>query len=198
MGLDINYVNGQTPIDEDEKQGLLIPTITTRAELDEFEQLNIEAAIQWTMFRSFSSSEILTEEFVCRLHKRMFGDVWKWAGEFRRSNKNIGVDKFQIGIELRNLLNDCRYWIEHETYTEDEIAVRFSHRIVLIHCFPNGNGRHSRLIADVLVEKALAQPVFTWGLISLSQPGAARSAYLSALRKADSGEVAPLVAFARS
>jgi len=198
VGLDINYVNGQTPIDEDEKQGLLIPTITTRTELDEFEQLNIEAAIQWTMFRSFSSSEILTEEFVCRLHKRMFGDVWKWAGEFRRSNKNIGVDKFQIGIELRNLLNDCRYWIEHETYTEDEIAVRFSHRIVLIHCFPNGNGRHSRLIADVLVEKALAQPVFTWGLISLSQPGAARSAYLSALRKADSGEVAPLVAFARS
>lgn len=198
MGLDLEYINGQTPIDEDEKQGLLIPTITMRSELDEFEQQNIENAVQWTMSRSFSASEILDEDFVCMLHRRMFSDVWKWAGEFRRSNKNIGVDKFQIGIELRNLLDDCRYWIEHSTYPPDEIAVRFSQRLVLIHCFPNGNGRHSRLIADVFVEKVLERPVFTWGSVTLTHRGAARSAYLDALRSADKGDVAPLIAFARS
>jgi Fic-DOC domain mobile mystery protein B len=198
VGLDLEYIGGQTPIDDDEKMGLLIPTISVRSELDEFEQQNIENAVQWTMSRSFTASEILTEDFVRRLHGQMFSDVWSWAGEYRRSNKNIGVDKFQIGIELRNLLDDCNYWIDHQTYSADEIAVRFSHRLVSIHCFPNGNGRHSRLIADVLVEKALAQPVFTWGSVTLSHKGTARSAYLDALRSADKGDVAPLLAFARS
>ncbi|MBI5648214.1 MAG: mobile mystery protein B [Ignavibacteriae bacterium] len=197
MGLNLEYIAGQTPIDEDEKYGLLIPTLTLRSELDEFEQQNIENAIQWTMSRSFTVSEILTEDFVRRLHLRMFSDVWKWAGDFRRTNKNIGVDKFQIGIELRNLLDDCRFWIEHETYPADEIAVRFSHRLVLIHCFPNGNGRHSRLIADVLIEKALERPIFTWGSVTLTQQGVARKEYLQALRSADKGDVAPLIAFAR-
>ena len=198
MELGLEYISGQTAIDEDEKQGLRIPTITTRTELDEFEHQNIENAIQWTMSRSFTASDILTEAFVRRLHRRMYADVWEWAGNFRRTNKNIGVDKFQIRIELRNLLDDCRYWIEHKTYAPDEIAVRFSHRLVWIHCFPNGNGRHSRLIADVLVEKALVRPVFTWGSVTLSQPGAARSEYLGALRSADTGDLAPLIAFARS
>lgn len=198
MGLDLEYIGGQTPIDDDEKMGLLIPTISVRSELDEFEQQNIENAVQWTMSRSFTASEILTEDFVRRLHGQMFSDVWSWAGEYRRSNKNIGVDKFQIGIELRNLLDDCNYWIDHQTYSADEIAVRFSHRLVSIHCFPNGNGRHSRLIADVLVEKALRQPIFTWGRVTLSHKGTARSAYLDALRSADKGDVAPLLAFARS
>lgn len=198
MGLDVDYIAGQTPIDDDEKEGLLIPTITMRSELDEFEQQNIENAVQWTLSRSFDALEILTEDFVRRLHRRMFSDVWRWAGEFRRTNKNIGVDKFQIGIELRNLLDDCSFWIGHETYPSDEIAVRFSHRLVLIHCFPNGNGRHSRLIADVLIDKALARPVFTWGNVTLSQKGAARALYLDALRCADSGDVAPLLSFARS
>jgi Fic-DOC domain mobile mystery protein B len=197
VGLDLEYIGGQTPIDDDEKQGILIPTITVRSELDEFEQQNIENAVQWTLSRSFTVSEILSEDFVCMLHRRMFSDVWTWAGEFRRSNKNIGVDKFQIGIELRNLLDDCKYWIEHSTYAPDEIAVRFSHRLVLIHCFPNGNGRHSRLIADVLVEKVLGQPFFTWGSVTLTHKGTARSAYLDALRSADKGNIEPLIAFAR-
>lgn len=198
MGLELDYIGGQTPVDDDEKQGLLIPSITVKSELDEFEQQSIENAVQWTLSRSFTAAEMLTEEFVRHLHRRMFSEVWDWAGEFRRTNKNIGVDKFLIGMELRKLLDDSRYWIEHGTFPPDEIAVRFSHRLVFIHCFPNGNGRHSRLIADVLVEKALARPVFTWGSATLSIKGAARSAYLDALRQADSGNIAPLVAFARS
>jgi len=114
MGLDLDYTDGQTPLDEDEKDGLLIPTITTRGELDEFEQLGVEKANEWLLGKSLSINKILTGDFVKDLHKRMFADIWQWAGEFRKSDKNIGVDKFVIGIELKNLLDDCNYWIENK------------------------------------------------------------------------------------
>jgi fido (protein-threonine AMPylation protein) len=107
MGLDIDYIDGQTPLDEEEKEALLISTIATRGELDEFEQQNIEQAIQWVMGRSFKVENVFTEEFIRTVHKRMYADVWKWAGEFRKTNKNIGTDKWQIPTELRNLLNDA-------------------------------------------------------------------------------------------
>lgn len=197
MGLDLDYTEGQTPLDEDEKEGLLIATVTTRGELDEFEQLGVERAIEWTMRRKIALQQILTEDFVKELHKRMFEDVWKWAGEFRTSNKNRGVDKNQIRIELKNLLDDCRYWIDHRVFSEDEIAVRFSHRIVTIHPFANGNGRHSRLIADVLVSHGLGQPNFSWGSIDLTAPGAATLAYLKALHEADEDDYRSLIEFAR-
>ncbi len=163
MGLDLDYIDGQTPLDEDEKEGLLIPTIATRGELDEFEQQNIEQAVQWTLTRNFRQQAIFTEAFVRDLHKRMYGKVWAWAGEFRKTNKNIGVDKWQIPVELKTLLDDVNYWAEHNTYLPEEIAVRFKHRIVSIHCFPNGNGRHSRLMADIIIEKIYKQPLFSWG-----------------------------------
>src|ERR1700750_2035637 len=108
MGLDLEYGEGQTPLDDDEKEGLLIPTIATRGELDEFEQQNIEQAILWTLKRTFKPQAILKEEFIKNVHKRMYGDVWAWAGEFRKTNKNIGVDKWQIPTDLRNLLDDAK------------------------------------------------------------------------------------------
>lgn len=197
MGLDLDYSNGQTPIDEDEKEGIRINTITTLGELDEFEQLNVEKAVEWSVRRKPTYDKILTEKFVLELHKRMFEDVWKWAGTFRNSNKNIGVDKFQIGIELRNVIDDCRYWIEHKTFSEDEIAVRFSHRIVKIHPFPNGNGRHSRLISDILISHGLGKEHFSWGNRNLTRQGEAREKYLLALRKADEGDFSSLIKFAR-
>lgn len=128
----------------------------------------------------------------------MLGGVWEWAGTFRKSNKNIGVDKYQIPTELRTLLDDCKFWIENKTYGEDEIAVRFKHRIVSIHCFVNGNGRHSRLMADIVIEQVFGREVFTWGSTSLIQSGEFRSTYLQALRAADNGNYAPLLKFARS
>jgi Fic-DOC domain mobile mystery protein B len=201
MGLiDLQYDEGQTPLDEEEKEGLLIPSITTRGELDEVEQRNIEEAVRWTIERrkKFTVDEILSEKFVRELHQRMLGEVWEWAGDFRKSNKNIGVDKYQIGIELRTLLEDGKFWIAHETFAPDEIAIRFKHRIVSIHCFANGNGRHSRLIADVIVDKIFAQEVFTWGARSLIQQGAFRSRYIAALREADNGNYEPLIFFSRS
>lgn len=200
MGLDIQYDEGQTPLDEDEKEGLKISNITTRGELDELEQRNIEDAVRWTLSRRkrFTMAEVLTEEFVRLVHTKMLGDVWDWAGSFRNSNKNIGVDKYQISIELRQLLDDCKYWIEHGTFSLDEIAVRFKHRIVFIHCFANGNGRHSRLMADILIERVLGGNVFTWGAENLVNTGEYRATYLHALREADNGNFELLIQFARS
>ena len=197
MGLDLEYKNGQTPLDEDEKEALLIPTVTTRGELDEFEQLGVEKANEWLLERKLSVNKILTVEFVKDLHKRMFGDIWKWAGEFRKTNKNIGIDKFMIREELKNLLDDCIYWIENKVSSEDEIAVRLSHRMVLIHPFANGNGRHSRLIADVLVSKGFSKPYFTWGSVSLTKQSEARTKYLSALKDADKNDYKLLIKFSR-
>ncbi|MEA3317997.1 MAG: mobile mystery protein B [Bacteroidota bacterium] len=198
MGLDLEYINGQTPLDEDEKDDILIPTIATRGELDEFEQQNIEEAIQWVLSKSFSAKTILSEQFVKNLHKRMFGNVWAWAGNFRKTNKNIGIDKWQIPTALKTLLDDTLYWIENSTFLPDVIAVRFKHRLVSIHCFSNGNGRHSRLMADIIIDKILKRSVFTWGAEDLVQQSNARTEYLNAIREADKDNIEPLISFARS
>jgi Fic-DOC domain mobile mystery protein B len=200
MGLEIEYIDGQTPLDEEEKEGLLLPFITTRGELDEAKQRNVEEAMLWLTQRRkrFTVAEILTEQFICELHRKMFSGVWRWAGTFRTSEKNIGVLPYLIGVRLRALLEDCLYWVNNETYSPDEIAVRFKDRIVAIHCFANGNGRHSRLIADVIVDKMFAQEVFSWGGNRLIKAGELRAAYLLALRKADQHDYPELLEFARS
>ena len=198
MGLNLEYIYGQTPLDEDEKEGLKIKTIFTRGDLNEFEQLNIEKAIEWIIPRNFSVEYILSEGYIKELHKKMFADVWDWAGVFRKTNKNLGVDKHNIAIELRQLLDDCLYWIQNDIYSEDEIAIRFKHRIVKIHPFPNGNGRHSRLMADIISEKIFRKTVFSWGIEEISRPGETRKAYINALQAADLGDYLPLISFARS
>jgi Fic-DOC domain mobile mystery protein B len=198
MGLELTYIEGQTPIDENEKHGLRIPSITTREELDEFEQLNIEKAVEWTIKRKFNQEIILSEQFIKELHLRMYDDVWKWAGKCRTANKNIGVDWQLISVSLKQLLDDSKFWIENNTYPEDEIAVRFSHRIVSIHCFPNGNGRHSRLLADVIISHIFNMPVFSWGSSNQVRQGDARKQYIEAIHAADQGIILPLLIFARS
>ncbi len=198
MGLTPEYIEGQTPLDDDEQEGLLITTITTRGELDEFEQLNIEEAIIWSLRRSFKLEDVFTESLIKTLHIKMYGNVWQWAGEFRKSNKNIGVDKFEISVELNKLLNDTIYWIENKVFEPDEIAIRFKHRLVSIHCFPNGNGRHSRLIADIIIEKIFKLKVFSWGANNLTHASEARKKYIHALRAADRGNYKTLLQFARS
>jgi len=197
MGLDLDAAEGQTPLDDDERDGLRIVSITTRGELDEFEQLGVEQAVACSMKRRFTIDPILTEEFVKEVHRRMFSEIWTWAGEFRSTNKNLGVDAYEIRQELKKLLDDCLYWVNQNTFPPDEIAVRFGHRMVCIHPFANGNGRHSRLITDILVHHGLGRPYFTWGSVRLTSPGSARSAYLQALREADRNNVAPLLLFAR-
>lgn len=199
MGLIIQYANGQTPLDEEERDGLRIKSISTQSELDEFEQQNIESALLWIKDKKWTADKILSEEFVCRLHQKMYGEVWKWAGKFRKSEKNIGIKSYLISVELKVLLDDTLFWIHSRTYTQKEISIRFKHRLVSIHCFPNGNGRHSRLMADILNEKIFEIPYFSWGAKqNLSKDGAIRKAYIDAVKQADIGDFNPLIKFADS
>jgi Fic-DOC domain mobile mystery protein B len=183
-----------TPLTEEEREDLILSYITLRSELNEAEQANILEAEEWAFSRK---RDVLDERFLKNLHKRMFGRVWKWAGTFRQSEKNIGVDAYQIPVELRKLLEDCRYWIEHGTYESDEIAARFHHRLVLVHPFPNGNGRHARTAADLLLVN-LGRPRFTWGRANLVDAGETRDSYIAALQAADNHDNAPLLTFVRS
>lgn len=187
-----------TPLEPQEREGLLQTWITHRRDLNEAEEENIVEGAAWARGRRRLPLErMLSEDFMRTLHKRMFGDVWQWAGTFRTTERNIGVQAYRIGTELARLLSDIRYWIEHKTFPPDEIAIRFHHRLVAIHPFPNGNGRQARLAADLLIERLGGDP-FTWGSGSLANVGELRRRYIAELRAADNHEVAPLLEFARS
>lgn len=164
--------------------------------MDRWEQENIAEAEAWAFRRA--QPDIFTDGFAKRLHKRMFGNVWRWAGLYRKTGKNIGMDAWRIATELRTLCDNCLIWIEQSVYPPDEIAVRFHHRLTAIHPFANGNGRHARLMTDILLVHLLRQPRFTWGSGNLVDAGDCRKQYISALRVADKHEYGPLLAFVRS
>ncbi len=198
MGLELEYKDGQTPIEEEEKEGLKINSITTHGELDEFEQLNIEKAVVWTIHSNLKPAKILTDKFIKDLHQKMFDDVWRWAGQYRKTDKNIGVSWTNIAIDIKVLLEDTKYWIKKETYKPEEIAIRFKHRLVSIHCFPNGNGRHSRLMADVIMESIFEDEAFPWHQSDIVQANDIRKMYILALKEADKGDINPLIDFAKN
>ena len=183
-----------TPVSPEERADLIPAYVTTRAELNEAEQANIIKAALWAHGRR---RDVLDDLFLIRLHKRMLGEVWRWAGAYRRSERNIGVAAIRIPMDIRGLLDDARYWIDHKTYPVDEIAARFHHRLVLIHAFANGNGRHARLATDLLLT-ALDHAPFTWGRIDLVDPSATRATYVHALKAADHHDLGPLLAFVRT
>ncbi len=185
---------GATPLDPDEMEGLLHSHITIRGELDELEQANIVEGMQW--LKKQKNTDILSEKFVRDLHRQLLGQVWKWAGTFRQTEKNIGVDPVQIAIQLRQLLGDANYWIENDTYPPKELAARFHHRLVLIHPFPNGNGRHSRIMTDVILTKLLDEPAIDWaGGYRLEAMNERRDQYINALRAADGNDFSQLLEF---
>lgn len=186
--------DASTPLTEEEREDLIPSYIALRPELNEAEQANILEAEEWAFARK---RDVLDERFLTGLHKRMFGRVWRWAGKFRKTERNIGIDAYRITVELRQLLDDCRYWIEHGTYEPDEIAARFHHRLVWIHPFPNGNGRHARIATDLLLV-SMGRPRFTWGRVNLVDPGETRQRYVDALRAADHHDIGPLLEFVRS
>lgn len=186
--------DGATPLDGDEKQGLKFPHVTTRGELDELEQANIEQGLAWIARRRGGS--IFDDGFIRTLHKRLFGDVWTWAGEYRLTEKNIGIDPLHIAVRLRMLLDDARYWAEQGVYPPLEAAARFHHRMVQIHPFPNGNGRHARIAADIMLEEIYKHPPVAWASgFDLQADNERRDAYIAALRAADAGDIGPLLAF---
>jgi Fic-DOC domain mobile mystery protein B len=183
-----------TPLSPEEREGLIPSYITLRGELNEAEQENILEADAWAFSRK---RDVLDEKFLNALHKRMYGNVWRWAGTYRKSQKNIGIEFYKIPTELRTLLDHWRYWVQNNTYPPDEIAARFHHGLVAIHCYPNGNGRHARLAADLLLV-SLGRERFSWGSANLVDAGATRAAYVAALRAADNHDYGPLFAFVRS
>jgi Fic-DOC domain mobile mystery protein B len=189
--------DGNTPLSPEEQDDL-IPDLSTKEELNEWERQNIVEAYGWAFDpRTLHRQQLLAESYVRELHRRMFDQTWKWAGRYRSTEKNIGIAHYQIRDALATLLGDVRYWIEHETFALDELAVRFHHRLVWIHPFANGNGRHARLIADVLLQRQ-GQPVFTWGGPDIVRAGDFRRRYIDALRAADKNDLQPLLVFARS
>lgn len=183
--------DNSTPLTEEEKQQLKAKWITTRAELNELETKGIADAEIWLLK---NKKDILNETFIKNLHKKMFGNIWKWAGSFRTSERNIGVAPYEIQPKLRILLDDVKFWIDNQTFSPKEIAIRFHHRLVQIHPFPNGNGRISRLMADLLMRQ-FNLPVLNWGSGSLTEISELRKEYISALQKADNGDYSSLLNF---
>ncbi len=191
-----HYAKGQTPIDAAEAAEL-IPPLETQSQLNAWEQENIIHGREWAFSkRVFKKLDLLSESCLREIHKKMFGETWKWAGHFRKTEKNIGVPSYRISMDLKNLLDDAHYWVEHRTFEPDELAVRFHFRLVQVHLFPNGNGRHARLVADLLAVR-FDRPIFSWGSADLTQVGDARERYLKALSAADHGDYVPLLEFSR-
>lgn len=193
MGLNFGLPDGATPLDPDEAADL-IPALSTLAELNDFERRNIAKAILWTATSKSVRSKIPDVDSLKLLHKRMFNLTWKWAGRWRTTQKSIGVESWRIPSELRNLIEDTKIWVEFNSYPTKEIAARFHHRLVLIHPFPNGDGRHARLAAELLC-RAQGWPEPTWGRSNLAPAANARHTYIRALRKADAHDLAPLIDF---
>ena len=190
----VDYPDGATPLDPDELDGLKFKHVSTRGELDQLEQAGITEGLKW--LDKQKNPDVLSEAFVLELHKRLFGSVWKWAGTFRRTEKNIGVDPIQVAIQLRQLLDDAKYWVEHGTYAPKELAARFHHKLVFIHPFPNGNGRHARIMADAVLTKLLNEPAIDWaGGYRLEAMNERRDQYIAALRAADGHDISVLLEF---
>ena len=192
-GLLLPLGDGHTELTEDDRVGLIPSYITTRDDLFVAEQRNIAFAL---LRRPPSLATLLDDRHLRDLHRNMFGHVWEWAGRYRRRETNIGIDPRQIPVSVRTLVDDAIAWVDNETYESDELAVRFHHRLVAIHPFPNGNGRHSRIAAEYLV-MALGRPRFSWGIGLDVTTDDLRTAYRQALQQADAGDIGELLAFAR-
>ena len=190
-----HYAPGATPYNQDEKDALLPGHITTQKELNEWEELNILKAQRWLFAQK--RSNLLTLNFLQKLHFKMFEDTWSWAGKLRTHNTNIGLPWHDISSHLISLLGDVEYWTTNKSFPPHEIAAMFHHRLVQIHPFANGNGRHARLMTDALLIR-LGQEKFTWGRLNLTEPSKTRQTYIEALKAADNYDYQDLFNFVRT
>lgn len=196
--MNLTYIDGATPIDPNELLGIIPSHFTLQSQLNEWEQANITEAELWLAKQKLNNPQkILSASFLLKLHKKMFNKTWRWAGQFRKSNKNIGIDWPHISHHLQLLLGDVSFQLQHASYMVEEVVARFHHRLVAIHLFANGNGRHARLSADVLL-LSLNQPRFTWGKNSLSENSRIRKTYITALKAADNGNYEMLLDFVKT
>jgi Fic-DOC domain mobile mystery protein B len=181
--------DGATPIDPDEAGELIPSHIRTQGELNVWEQENILSALSWVRR---TRQRALDEATIRELHRRMFSETWRWAGRFRTSDKNIGIHWAQLPVAMRDLVEDGKVWLREGVFSLEESALRLHHRLVQIHPFPNGNGRHARLWCDMLLEQTGGTPV-DWRGATLDSAGENRKAYIGALRSADRGDFGPLL-----
>ena len=185
---------GATLLDPDETEGLRFKHVATRGELDQLEQANVTAGLQWLSKQPHP--DVLSVGFACELHKRLFGAVWRWAGRFRATEKNIGVAPWLVAMRLKQLFDDAAHWVAHDTYPARELAARFHHKLVYIHPFPNGNGRHARIMTDALLTKGIGAAPIDWsGGFALTQMNQRRDDYIAALRAADAHDFSLLLRF---
>lgn len=190
----MDFPKGTTPLDVDELEGLKFAHIQTRDELNQVEQANIQEGFKW-LAKQGKQTDFLSRDFIITLHQKLFGQVWSWAGTFRTTEKNIGIDPIGISSALQNLIDDTNYWIKHATYSSEEFAARFHHRLVSIHPFPNGNGRFARIMTDVVLANYLNVPVINWGANALLSDNQHRENYIQALRMADKHDYIELIQF---
>lgn len=198
--LPIDDAPNTTSLSDDDLSGLIPKFIATRADLNLAEQNNIESATLWAFGsrRITIPDEMLTSTFSDQIHRRMFGDVWQWAGQQRMRHTNIGVEPHQIPTQMRLLFDDAKYWNEHLIYPSDELAVRLHHRLVSVHPYVNGNGRHSRFMADLYLH-VIGEPRLTWGQHrEIDSDLEIRRTYIAGLKAADGGNISPLLDFAHS
>ena len=195
MGLKPEYPPGAKPLDPDDAARLIPSHIVTQGQLNEWEFENVADGRTWAFSRKRRNA--LTAEFARELHRRMFRRTWKWAGAFRTTETNPGIDPASIAVELRKLFDDVSYQTEKKSLPLDEIAARFHHRLTQIHPFPNGNGRHARLMTDILLKENRGEP-FDWGNTDLVAASEVRDRYISALRAADARDPTQLFKFVRS
>ncbi|HCB03873.1 MAG TPA: mobile mystery protein B [Nocardioides sp.] len=190
---------GATPLEDEELEGLKPAWIATRGDLNEAEFDNILAAQQAWDRRRLNMARLLDDKTIRDLHRDMFGEVWDWAGTYRRTEKNIGIDPIRISVAVHDLVEDAKYWFDtDDPLAFDNAAVKFHHKLVSVHPFPNGNGRHAREMTDLLL-RAVSRPPFTWGGgANLGSDNAVRNTYIRALREADFGDYATLNEFVRS
>ncbi|MFT4929352.1 MAG: Fic-DOC domain mobile mystery protein B [Phenylobacterium sp.] len=189
--LTAELIDGATPLDPDEMAGLKFKHITVRQQLDELEQANIVQGMLW--LKKHNRQNYLTIDFTLALHKALFGQVWQWAGSFRTTEKNIGIDPLHICVALRNLLDDVTVWAQYNSYPPQEAILRFHHKLVQIHPFPNGNGRFSRIFADLIAQQVFQCRTVQWGGRALDKVSQVRMDYIKALRQADAGDLEPLM-----
>src|SRR5579863_2047948 len=199
MALTGAHARGATPLTDDDLEGLKIPSVRTQGEVNEAEAANVIRGQEWVLrARAARLPDMLSDRFIQRLHVMMFGDVWKWAGEYRPRDTNIGVPHHQIREHLHNLYGDAQTWLEHDTYSPEEFAVRLHYRLVTVHPFRNGNGRHARMVAHAVLARHFERDPLPWRNSPLLDADAARADYIAALVAADNHDFRPLLAFATS
>lgn len=184
-------IPGQTPIDD--LSGLKVKGITTQAELNAHEAENIrKAVLKYLGAKPTRRSAKFDVRWALRLHAEMFGHIWQWAGQPRTQELNIGSPPHQVSVDLLNLLEDLKVWQKSGMPLQEQ-AVRLHHRAVKIHPFLNGNGRWSRLLANIWLKLHGAAPI-DWPEAVIGTSSVVRDEYIAAIKAADNHDFAPLKA----